>query len=226
VARESNRDKVVALFKPDAEGISDWVPVDRFVPAGLRWSTNGNMRYGKPQGWGASDIKWEEKRAASSPRSTITHLRMIGWDDSHTSQQNQSISAAVKRALENNNLDNFSLMPIPDGQREIDHRYGNKDHKDYVALYQLENQRPEYFQVTIKALNAVKRQMCNTCRATGVRPPHPELGYAEGDATHADKFPCKGCHLAEPERFRRSQISPIVTDEESQHGSTGHSDVE
>lgn len=203
--RESNRDKAIGLFKPDADGVSDWVPVEKFVPAGLRWSSNGNMRYGKPQGWGASDINWQEKRASPSPRSTITHLRMIGWDNSHTSQQTQTITTAVKKALEDINIDNFSLMPIPDGQREIDHRYGNKDHPDYVALYQRENQQPEHFQVLIKALNSVKREMCNVCRATGVRPPHPELGYAEGDETHAKHFPCAGCFLAEPERFRREK---------------------
>ena len=196
---ESNRDKAMRLFQPDDDGISNWVATSDFASVGLAWTKNGNMRYGVA--WGIKDIKWGVRRIGSE-KSAITHLRMEGWNNDHTRQQTQIITPAVRRAFEGNNIDCFSQLPIPAGRREIDHRFGNKDHPDYVNLYQPENQKPEYFQVVFDVLNSVKRQKCNECRQSGIRPAHPVHGFIEGDETHAERFPCKGCFLAEPERYQ------------------------
>ena len=196
----SNRDKAIALFKPDKDGKSNWVPVEDFAKAGLQWTKNGNMRYGVA--WNIRDIKWGVRRIGAA-RTAITHLRMEGWNEDDSRNQTQIIVPAVRRALEDDNIDCFSKLPIPSGRKEIDHRFGNKDHPDYIFLYQPENQKPEYFQVVFDVLNSVKRQMCNECRETGVRPAHPVHGFVEGDETHSDRFPCRGCYLAEPERYER-----------------------
>ena len=93
-------------------------------------------------------------------------------------------------------------MPVPKELREIDHRYGNKEHPDYVELSKLENQRPEHVQLVFSVINSAERQMCVACCKSGVRPAHPILGFVEGDAAHAEHMPCTGCYLAEPERYR------------------------
>ena len=196
---ESNRQKALRLFKPDDNGISDWVAVTEFNAAGLKWDKNGNLRYGVA--WGIKVIKWGVKRVGSE-RSAITHLRMEGWNREHSNQQTQLITAAVRAAFSDTNIDAFSQLPIPKGRKEIDHRFGNKDHPDYINLYKRENQKPEYFQVVFDVINSIKRQQCNECRSSGIRPSHPVHGFVEGDETHAERFPCKGCYLAEPERYQ------------------------
>jgi hypothetical protein len=117
------------------------------------------MRYGIPQGWKFQDIVGEAQRARNSRRGAITHLSMNGWNEGHTSKRTQTITPAVRKHFENQNLDCFSLMPIPEGHQEIDHRYGNKEHPDYIEIYQPGTQKPEHFQVDYDVLNSVKRQM-------------------------------------------------------------------
>ena len=114
----------------------------------------------------------------------------------------QRISPKVKKHFEGKNLCSMSLLPIPQKIREIDHRYGNKTHPDYVALYGAADQDPKNFQLIFSVLNSAKRQICKDCCETKIRPAHPTLGFVEGDETHADRFPCTGCYLAEPERYR------------------------
>ena len=93
---ESNRDKAIRLFQPNKDGISDWVPTTKFGSVGLNWGNNGNMRYGIA--WGIKDIKWGVRRVGSE-RSAISHLRMEGWNNDHTSQQTQVIIPSVRRLL-------------------------------------------------------------------------------------------------------------------------------
>lgn len=189
------RDRALALFKPDDDGHSDWVEIEFFEAAGLRWSANGNIRRGVA--WGLSDIKWDVKRAAGRK---VVALRMVGWNDGESFEQ--TIVPNVRKSFESTVECNLSMLPIPGPDREIDHRYGHKNHPDYVEIYKPENQSVSAFQLVHRVLNLQKRQMCVVCVETQIRPAHPVLGYAEGDETMAERFPCTGCFLAEPERFR------------------------
>lgn len=193
----SKRDRAIALFEPDEDGFSDWVSVSEFVPAGLNWGNNGNIRRGVA--FGLTGIKWGVERVGG-PRSAVTALRMEGWNDDE--EFDQIILPSVRSAFESVVNCNISMLPVPRPDREVDHRYGYKEHPDYVSLYSAENQQVKDFQLIHRVLNLQKRQMCVTCVKDGERPPHPTLGYAEGDASLAERFPCKGCFLAEPERFR------------------------
>ena len=196
MARLRNYDKVIKLFKPDANGLSKWVSVEDFASVELNWSTNGNARHGVF--FNVSQLKWEKKVAVSS--TTVTHLRTVGWNTKPAFDQR--ITPKVKKHFEGEKLCSISLLPIPKTVREIDHRYGNKTHPDYVAMYGAVDQDPKNFQLIFSVLNSAKRQICKTCCETKIRPAHPTLGFVEGDKKHADRFPCKGCYLAEPERYR------------------------
>lgn len=191
----SIREKAIALFRPDKDGHSDWVEIEAFEPAGLRWTANGNLRRGIA--WGLSGIKWEVERGAGRK---VVALRMAGWNDEDAFDQN--IVPAVRQAMESVVVCNLSMLPVPRPDREIDHRFGYKNHPDYIELYKPENQRVKDFQLIHRVLNLQKRQMCVVCVDTQTRPAHPTLGFAEGDESMPERFPCKGCFLAEPERFR------------------------
>jgi hypothetical protein len=194
----SNKQKVLALFKPDEKGFSDWVKVSEFKKAGLNWSNNGNIRRGVA--FGLTEIKWEVARL-NSGRSRVVQLRMVGW--SLDLAFDQKIEPRIRLAFEVESCCNLSQLRIPQPDIEIDHRYGYKDHPDYVSCYSAANQEKEHFQLIHRVLNLQKRQMCAECVSTRTRPPHPTLGYAEGGADLPDRFPCRGCFLAEPERYRR-----------------------
>jgi hypothetical protein len=185
------------LFRPNEKGESDWVPVSEFAAAGLSWSTNGNIRRGVA--FGIGDVKWDVKRVGGG-RSTVLALRMVGWNDE--SSFNQVIVPAVRAHFEGVAHCNLSMLPVPQPDREVDHRFGNKDHPDYIELYKPENQTPDGFQLIHRVLNLQKRQMCIKCVENKSRPAHPALGFVEGDTSHAVNNPCAGCYLAEPERYR------------------------
>jgi hypothetical protein len=196
MAKLSNYEKVKKLFKPDKDGLSHWVSVNDFATVELNWSKNGNARHGVF--FKVSQFKWEKKAAGSG--TTVTHLRTVGLNTE--AAFDQRISPKVKKHFKGENLCSISLLPIPREVREIDHRYGNKTHPDYVALYGAVEQDPKNFQLIFSVLNSAKREICNVCCKSKVRPAHPTLGFVEGDKTHAARFPCKGCYLAEPERYR------------------------
>ena len=191
----SRREKALSLFKPDSTGNSEWVAIETFQPAGLRWTGNGNLRRGVP--WGMSEYIWDVDRGAGGK---VLALRMAGPNDSEFFSQ--TIIPLVRSTLEAVLVCNLSMLKVPTADREIDHRYGFKTHPDYIEMYKPENQKVGDFQLIHRVLNLQKRQMCIECVRSGNRPPHPTLGYAEGDQSLTEKYPCKGCFLAEPERFR------------------------
>ena len=193
----SKRDRAMQLFRPNKDGVSDWVSVSEFAAAGLTWTTNGNMRRGVA--FGVSEVKWDVERIGGG-RSAVVALRMAGWNDE--SSFDQVIIPSVRNHFERVTHCNLSMLPVPKPDREVDHRYGNKDHPDYIDLYRPENQTSDDFQLIHRVLNLQNRQLCSKCVEDENRPAHPTLGFVEGDSSHADSFPCRGCYLAEPERYR------------------------
>lgn len=201
MSNTSRREKAVALFKPDKDGRSNWVETSAFEPAGLPWSTNGNLRRGAP--WNLTDITWETRRENEKARGRIIALRMTGWTDEPAF--NQTIDKVIQSHFAGiPPICNLSLIPLSEQEGEIDHRYGYKAHPDYIALYAPGQQEPEDFQWIHRSINLKKRQLCKECVAMRRRPPHPELGFVEGTGELAAHYPCRGCYLAEPERYRLS----------------------
>ncbi len=190
-------ERVVRLFRPDNNGVSRWVPISEVIGADISWSKNGNMRRGIA--FGMDEYVWETQRKSGN-RSEVIALRMAGFNVSTTFSQ--TISKTVREAFKDVVHCNLSMLPVASEDREIDHRFGHKSHNDYVNLYSLELQTPQHFQLIHRSLNLQKRQMCKVCVETKHRPAHPEKGFVEGNATHSPRFPCRGCYLAEPERYR------------------------
>jgi|MesohylFT_1024984.scaffolds.fasta_scaffold00715_2 hypothetical protein len=202
--RKSNKALVDSLFKPDVNGVSDWVEVVDLDANGLRWSSNGNARYGVF--FSVDEYNWETRRKNDSARGAVTALRTTGFrvDASIPS----TVEPRIKEHFAGVTHCNLSLMPLDGISRNVDHRYGYKDHPTYIALLQPEAQKPEHFQLLHQNLNLIKRQMCIECVSTRIRPAHPELGYVEGGPALTGENPCGGCYLAEPERYRSAPAVP------------------
>jgi hypothetical protein len=193
----TRRERVTTLFSPDSQGISRWVTTDEVVAANITWTRNGNLRRGVA--FGMDEYSWETRRRAG-PRSAVTALRMSGF--CQTVKFSQTIEPEVRVHFEPISHCNLSLLPIAPADREIDHRFGFKSHPKYVDLYLADNQTPIHFQLIHRSLNLMKRQMCKECVETRTRPAHPEKGFVEGGQELRGDHPCRGCFLAEPERYR------------------------
>lgn len=193
-----NLKKALALFSPNDEMVSDWVAVEDFAAAGLHWSTgNGNLRRKTP--WGLYELTWDVKRV-NGGRSRVTHLRMTGWNTAR--QFNQRIRPDIVKALRDTGVCNFTLLPVHSEDMEIDHRWGCKEAEAHAEVMDVATQDISDFQLIHRSVNLQKREACKKCRETGCRFAHPTQGWAEGDETFTETLGCRGCYLAEPERFR------------------------
>ena len=185
-------------FEPDSTGISKWIEVIHLEKLGFKWTKNGNTRRGAP--WGDHIYKWDFKRRNDSPKGEILALRTSGF--SARNRVNSSIRGDIMEIVKNQRFCNFSLLPIPNHDKEVDHRYGFKEHPKYSRISDLTHQRVEDFQLLHHAQNVQKRQMCIECVESGLRPRHPLRDFVEGDETLDEITVCNGCFLAEPERYR------------------------
>jgi hypothetical protein len=194
----TNLEKVIFLFKPSADGKSDWKSIAEIQAAGLSWSTNGNIRRGVA--FNVTQYIWETRRIGGV-RSTVTHLRTSGIQKAPV--VNSIISNAIKNAFITNKICNFSLLPVAKIDLEIDHRFGFKDHPKYEYINDQSKQTVCDFQQIHRSLNQKKRQMCLDCQSTKIRPRHPEKDFVEGNEKLDDVTVCNGCYLAQPERYRQ-----------------------
>lgn len=189
---------ISATFKPNQEGVSEWVTVDVLISKGFKWTKNGNVRRGVP--FGDKKYQWEFKRKTESKTSEILALRTVGFNTSN--RVSSAIRSDILSKLREKGICNFSLLPVPIQDREVDHRFGYKEHPKYLSINELSNQKIEHFQLLHHAQNVQKRQMCKVCIDTKIRPPHPEKGFVIGDSKLDDRHVCHGCYLAQPELYR------------------------
>ena len=71
-------EKFLQIFKPNSEGISEWISIEEIKEGGIKWGDNGNGRHGKYLGY--KKYEWKVKREGSSEKSKITHLKLNGFD--------------------------------------------------------------------------------------------------------------------------------------------------
>ena len=194
---KTNLKKALSLFQPNSEMFSDWVSVELFNDAGLNWGDNGNLRRNTP--WGLTELLWQVKRVAG-PRSRVTHLRMVGINEQR--QFNQRIRADIVSELRSTGICNISLLPVPEQDKEVDHRWGYKEADAHADVMNTCTQSVDDFQLLHRCMNLIKREACKKCRETGCRYVHPEKPFVQGDEVFTSELGCVGCYLAQPERYR------------------------
>ena len=194
--RISNYERAIEIFEPNKKGFSRWVTKEELDRENFSWGNNGVFRHGVYRG--VKQFKWEK----FPPPGSIEKIRMVGFNKEDVWMQ--GINDSIKKELiENTPYCNLSLVPLNSSLIDIDHRYGNKRNSKVIKIYKdIENQKVEDFQVLHKTINTHKRQMCKVCMDTGKRPKHPEKSFIEGTEDWDDNVLCKGCYLAEPERYR------------------------
>jgi len=198
------QDIVKKLFNPDDKGFSRVVNVTEIKAAGIKWEKNGNMREGRPPNIDRSHkYMWNETRKnPENKRSEILSLQMVGLNSSKFAVKN-NINPKIKEYFRHIKICNFSLLPLNEGNSEIDHRWGYKNHKKYNYIQDISLQKVSDFQVIHRSLNLIKREKCKKCRNTKIRPAHPEKEFIVGTKKLDDINVCDGCYLAQPEKYRK-----------------------
>jgi len=198
-----NEEIVQKLFNPDKKGFSRIVQVSEFKGTSINWGNNGHTRQGRPPKLDPHHIyNWNYIRKNPDNKTTeILALQMVGFRNGKTAIKN-SISSKIKKYFINTEICNFSLLPLNKSNREIDHRWGYKEHKKYTYMQNILSQSVSDFQVIHRNLNLIKREICKKCRNDGIRPRHPEKRFVVGTEKLDDVNVCEGCYLAQPERYR------------------------
>ena len=194
-----NLEKVVNLFKPDANGFSEWMSIQDVRDNGLSWSDNGNVRRGVV--FGVYEYRWEFKRLNNS---RIIEMRTVGYN--YSKAVNQSIRRDIVDELRKQTRSNFApdcIVPLVYDDKEIDHRWGRKEHFKYEYLNDLDNQTINDFQLLSHSHNQFKREQCVKCKQTNLRfsPPNNQ-SFVVGCINWEDEVGCIGCPLAQPELYR------------------------
>ena len=180
-----NLEKVKSLFKPDENGCSEWFTVDQVIEHGLKWSENGNVRRGVP--FSVGEYIWEFGRV-KGPKSKIGKMRLIGI--SNKLAFNQTIRKDIREELLKQTRSAFApdcIIPLAESDKEIDHRWGRKDHPTYEYINDPSKQTIDDFMLLSHSHNQFKREQCKKCTATNIR-------YDGKEYTT-----CSGCPLAQPE---------------------------
>lgn len=197
-----NLEKVVNLFQPDANGYSDWITVDQVKSVGLAWTNNGNVRRGIA--FAVKEYKWEFKRINNRHNGTIIEMRLAGYNDD--ASFNQRIRKDIVDELRKQSFSNFAvncIVPLVENDKEIDHRWGRKDHSKYEYINDVSKQSIDDFQLLSHSHNQFKREQCVKCKNTNIRylPPNSQ-SFVIGCEKWEDEIGCSGCPLAQPELYR------------------------
>ena len=119
MAKKSNYERAIEIFKPDKKGCSKWVTKEELDKENFSWGNNGIFRHGVYRG--VKQFKWEK----FPPQGSIEKIRMVGFNKEDVWMQ--GIKDSIKKELaENTPYCNLSLVPLNSSLIDIDHRYGNK----------------------------------------------------------------------------------------------------
>lgn len=197
------QDIVKKLFNPDDKGFSRVVNVTEIKAVGIKWEKNGNMRHGHPPFDRSHKYMWNEiRKNPKNKRSEILGLQMVGLNTRLFAVKN-NINPKIREYFRSIKICNFSLLPLNEGNSEIDHRWGYKNHPNYKYMQDISSQKVSDFQLIHKSLNLIKREKCKNCCNTKIRPAHPEKEFVVGTQKLDDINVCNGCYLAQPEKYRK-----------------------
>lgn len=145
------------VFKPNKEGVSDFVNVDVLCKVGLPWSNNGNGRHGIF--FGDSRYVWESKRGKQRK---VTHLRTIGFNEDWLLSSDRPIRKDIEKYHK-------AMGCVVCGSKSdlvTDHK--NDLYNDIRVLNEV-TQVKEDFQCLCNHCNLQKRQVCKKTKETKKR---------------------------------------------------------
>lgn len=153
--------QVDILFKPNAQGISEWIKREAIDKTCLNWGGNGNCRHGVY--FGDNRFIWEKQ---SGKNGKITHLRTAGFSEDELHGAARPVRGDIKT--------HFSkLKCLHCGSRTgiiADHKNGL--YNDPRVLNPL-TQRIDDFQPLCNGCNTIKREWERKTRVQKKRQPPP-----------------------------------------------------
>ena len=157
----NNLERVIVMFRPNSEGISEWIKRDMIMKSdlGKNWG-NGVMRYGVA--FSVGKYIWEAKRKNGNPRGRIEALRTNGLTEE--SNMKRPIREDIRTGVLQR--DGSCVVCGSKNNLIIDHK--NHLYNDERVL-QVSTQVIDDFQVLCNHCNLQKRQTSVIERRDGVR---------------------------------------------------------
>ena len=200
------------LAKPDKNGCSKWVTVDKFI------GKYKDLKLGNGGSWCRKSSPLAKKYILEFDKSktlgnSIDGIRTVGFNNSKAF--NQTIRADIKAYYKNKNCVMLGINGSSENTKiEIDHKDGRKDKH---RISDTSTQRLEDFQPLSKAANDAKRQICKKCKETNKRWNAKNLlgnpySYYKGDENYNTEIGCEGCYQYDPVEYRKSSAKRIATE--------------
>ena len=205
-------DLFLELAKPNKDGVSKWVKVDKFV------GKYKALKLGNGGSWCRKSSALAKKYLLEFDRSktkgnSIDAIRTVGFNNLDTF--NQNIRSDIKEYYKNKNCVMLGLNGHSENTKiEIDHKDGRKNDS---RISNIETQRIEDFQPLCKAANDAKRQICKKCKETNKRWDAKNIlgnpySYYKGDENYNDTIGCEGCYQYDPVEYRKTSTKKIATE--------------
>lgn len=200
------------LAKPDKNGISKWVSVDKFVGKYKELKLGNGGSWCRKSSILAKKYVLEFDKSLTSGNS-IDAIRTIGFNDSKTF--NQAIRNDIKEYYKNKNCVMLGVNGASENTKiEIDHKDGRKNND---RISDISTQKLEDFQPLCKAANDAKRQICKKCKETNKRWNAKNIlgnpySFYKGDENYNDKDGCVGCYQYDPVEYRKTSAKRIATE--------------
>ena len=208
----SKTELFLELAKPDKNGVSKWVTVDKFI------GKYKELQLGNGGSWCRDDSPLAkkyilEKDKSKTPGNKIDAIRTVGFNKSKTF--NQTIRADIKNFYKNKNCVMLGINGKSENTKiEIDHKDGRKNNQ---RVSDISTQKIEDFQPLCKAANDAKRQICKKCKETNKRWDARNLlgnpySYYKGNEDYSEELGCEGCYQYDPVEYRKKSVEKIATE--------------
>jgi 5-methylcytosine-specific restriction endonuclease McrA len=206
--------QVDILFKPNAQGISEWIKREAIDKTSLNWGGNGNCRHGIY--FGDNRFIWKKK---SGKNGKITHLRTAGFSENELHGASRPVRGDIKKHFSN-------LECLHCGSRTgiiADHKNGL--YNDPRVLNPI-TQIIDDFQPLCQGCNTIKREWERKTRVQKKRQPPPPCIrllsggalFTRGDSTfnENDTEWYKGTYWGDIDAFCKSfaEVEEVVEVEE------------
>lgn len=199
----------IELANPDENGESRWVLTTEFVGKYI------DLQLGNGGSWCRRGSTLAKKYNIETNKKltkgiSIDAVRLAGFNT------DESFNQAIRKDIRDYYKTQRCVMLGVAGSSEnttieVDHKDGRKE--DW-RVSNSATQRFEDFQPLCKAANDIKRQICKTCKQTGLRwnaqnikgNPYP---FYEGDENYTEDLGCVGCYQYDPVAYRKNSVLRI-----------------